>query len=238
LVERNDPGAGIAAETVLGLDNVPLDLPLAGVGSRVLAGFVDYMLQAVLQIVWFFAALTAGFSTGHGAAATIVFFLGAFLVDWAYFAGLEIAMHGRTPGKKRIGLRVVSREGGTAGRSALLTRNLLRPVDLFIGVPMMALDPLSRRLGDRLANTLVVYDRAPADEPAVRRIPKGWQAADVSLVESLLRRAPDLEPQRAEAMAHRILERVSRDDPAFLEGHQGGDGPLETLRRAFDVGTA
>ena len=60
MAEANEPGAGIAAETVLGLDNVPLDLPLAGVGSRVLAAFLDYLLQFVVQIVWLAVAFGAG----------------------------------------------------------------------------------------------------------------------------------------------------------------------------------
>ena len=235
MADADEPGAGIAAETVLGLDNVPLDLPLAGVGSRVLAAFVDYLLQFVVQIVWLFVAFGAGRATGEAVGTVVVYLGGAFAIDWAYFAGFEVALKGRTPGKKWIGLRVVTREGGTAGTSALLTRNLLRAVDVLVGVPMMAIDPLSRRLGDRLANTLVVHDRSGAEEPAARRIPRGWTSEDVAIVESLLRRAGDLEPGRADAMAQRILERLSREDPGFIEGHGAGDGPMMTLRRAFDV---
>jgi uncharacterized RDD family membrane protein YckC len=235
LADGNEPGAGIAAETVLGLDNVPLDLPVAGVGSRVLAAFVDYLLQFLVQIVWLFIAFGVGAAMGERVGTLVVYLIGAFAIDWVYFAGFEVALKGRTPGKKWVGLRVVTREGGTAGTSALLTRNLLRVVDVLVGVPMMAIDPLSRRLGDRLANTLVVHERSGADEPVVRRIPRGWTGQDVALVESLLRRAGDLEPGRAEAMAHRILDRLSREEPAFLEGHDAGDGPLMTLRRAFDV---
>jgi uncharacterized RDD family membrane protein YckC len=235
LADANEPGPGIAAETVLGLDNVPLDLPLAGVGSRVLAAFVDYLLQFLVQIVWFAVAFGTGSAVGEPVGAVVVYLAGAFAIDWAYFAGFEVALKGKTPGKKWVGLRVVTREGGTAGTSALLTRNLLRAVDVLVGVPMMAIDPLSRRLGDRLANTLVVHERPAGDEPVLRRIPRGWTGEDVALVESLLRRVGDLEPARADAMAHRIHERLAREEPGFLEGHGAGDGPLMTLRRAFDV---
>ena len=51
-------------------------------------------------------------------------------------------------------LRVVTAEGGRPGASALLMRNLVRALDLVFGIPLMAVDPLSRRLGDRLAGTL------------------------------------------------------------------------------------
>jgi uncharacterized RDD family membrane protein YckC len=227
---------GIAAETVLGLDNIPLELPIAGAGSRVLAAFIDFLIQGVIQIVWVIVYFLISRGSAGGRAWYLVLYLaGAFLLDWGYFAGTEILMRGRTFGKKAIGLRVVSRWGGTASAGALVTRNLLRVVDVVVGVPLMVVDPLSRRLGDRLAGTLVVHDRAAADEPLLRRIPKGWQGSDVALVESLLRRAGDLEPARADAMAYRVIERIAREEPAFLEGASAGDGPLMTLRRAFGV---
>jgi uncharacterized RDD family membrane protein YckC len=235
LANREDALSGIAAETVLGLDNAALTLPVAGVGSRVLAALADGLIQGVLQLIWLLVCFVAagGFD---GTLRYVVYAFGAFLLDWAYFAGLEIAMRGRTPGKKMVGLRVVSRTGGTASKSALAVRNLLRPVDLLVGVLLMVLDPLSRRLGDRLAGTLVVHDRTAEDEPLLRRIPKGWQAQDVALVESLLRRIRDLEGPRADAMAYRVIERLEREEPSFLEGARGGgDGPVAVLRRAFDV---
>ncbi|MEX2383483.1 MAG: RDD family protein [Thermoanaerobaculia bacterium] len=237
LADRDGILPGIAAETVLGLDNAPLTLPVAGVGSRVLAAFLDGLIQGVLQIGWLIACFwPVGFLGSDRTWRYVAYAFGAFLLDWVYFAGLEIAMRGRTPGKKMVGLRVVSRSGGTASAGALAVRNLLRPVDLLVGVLLMALDPLSRRLGDRLAGTLVVHDRAAADEPLLRRIPKGWQAEDVALVESLLRRVRDLEGPRADAMAYRVIERLEREEPSFLDGARGGgDGPVMVLRRAFGI---
>jgi uncharacterized RDD family membrane protein YckC len=210
---------------------------VAGVGSRVLAGILDGILQMVIQVVWLFALIfLAGLAGLSGPVVLVGFFAGSFLVDWAYFAGTEIAMHGRTPGKKAVGLRVVTRGGGSASAGQLLTRNLVRVVDLIVGIPLMAIDPLSRRLGDRLAGTIVIHDRAAAAEPLLRRVPAGWQATDVALVESLLRRSRDLEPARADEMAYRVLERLEREQPAFLEGaRRPGDAPLTILRRAFGV---
>ncbi len=191
----------------------------------------------VILVVWFFALIFLAGLAGLGGPVILVgFFAGSFLIDWAYFAGTEIAMHGRTLGKKAVGLRVVTRNGGAASAGALLTRNLVRVVDLIVGIPLMAIDPLSRRLGDRLAGTIVIHDRAAAAEPLLRRVPAGWQGADVALVESLLRRSRDLEPARADEMAYRVLERLEREQPAFLEGaRRPGDMPLTILRRAFGV---
>ncbi len=226
------------ADVVLGLDNAPLELDVAGVGSRVLAAFIDLIAQFVLQIIWLIAAFAAFAGGNHPSPwRLVVFVFGALFIDWAYFALSEVAMRGRTMGKRAVGLRVVSRTGGAAAPGSLLIRNLLRPADYLLGVPLMAFDPLSRRLGDRLAGTIVVHDRPGRDEPLLRRIPTGWQADDVALVESLLRRAGDLEASRAEAMAARVIARLEREDPSFLDGARASDGPLETLRRAFHVET-
>ena len=39
---------GPSEATVLALDNVPLELPIAGAGTRALAAFLDYLLVGVL----------------------------------------------------------------------------------------------------------------------------------------------------------------------------------------------
>ena len=96
--------------TVLALDNVPVELPLARVGSRVLAGVLDYLLLAVVATAWsvviFFLARGLGLRPGWGIAAWL---LGMFALDYGYFALQEILGGGRTVGKRVFGLRV--REG-------------------------------------------------------------------------------------------------------------------------------
>ncbi len=221
--------------TILALDNVPLGLPVAGVGSRVLAAFLDYVLVSLAMLVWVVASLVVGRtlapSFGWGLALII---LGYFLIEYGYFAGCEIALGGRTPGKRALRLRVVTRHGGRPGAPALLLRNAVRSVDLLTGVPLMALDPLSRRVGDRLAGTLVVHDRPPEADVVVRRVPAGWGGREGAIVESFFRRRGDLEAGRAEALAHRLLALVERDDPALLLGIAGADA-AETLRRALGI---
>lgn len=50
--------------TILALDNVPLGLPVAGVGSRVLAAFLDYVLVSLAMLVWVVAGLVVGRTLG------------------------------------------------------------------------------------------------------------------------------------------------------------------------------
>jgi len=219
--------------TVLSLDNVPVELPLARVGSRVLAGLLDYIGLFLVLLAWSAGVIAIssglGLRTGWGIG---VWILGAFALDYGYFAVQEIALDGRTFGKRVFGLRVVARDGAAAGNGALLVRNLVRGIDVVVGVPLMALDPLSRRLGDRLAGTLVVHQRAAHEELVVARLPAGWGAAETQLVESYLRRARELEPAARLALGQRLERFVDERAPGFLPGTPGPD-PLPRLWNGF-----
>jgi uncharacterized RDD family membrane protein YckC len=225
-----EPPKGVPEETVFGLDNVGLHLPIAGVGSRLLAGLLDYLIVSVLGVVWMVLAIAAVRRLGPWSIALV--FLGLFLIEYGYFSTLEIVMQGQTPGKSALSLRVVSRLGGRPGASALLARNLVRTADLLLGVPFMAFDPLARRLGDRLGGTLVVYQHGPERSPAVSRVPAGWGRAEVALLEDFFRRLPFLEAERSERIAQRILERLDRDDRDLLKDVPSQLEPVERLRRA------
>lgn len=226
-------------ETILALDNVPLELPVAGVGSRILAGFLDYALVTLLMLGWVVLlvfTLDAARKAGPGAGWWLaLLILGLFAIEYGYFSGLELLMGGRTIGKRALGLRVVTREGGRPGPAALLLRNAVRTGDLLVGVPLMAFDPLARRLGDRLAGTLVVHSRPREKEVVLGHVPRGWSGREVAVAESFLRRAGDLEPHRARPMARRLLELIERDDPTLMSGIAPDRDPVETLRRVLGV---
>jgi uncharacterized RDD family membrane protein YckC len=232
-------GEARAEETILAIDNVPLELPVAGIGSRILAGFLDYMLVALLMLGWvvlLVLSLDAGRKAGLRSGWWLAFLiLGLFAIEYGYFSGLELLMGGRTFGKRALGLRVVTREGGRPGPAALLLRNAVRTGDLLVGVPLMALDPLARRLGDRLAGTLVVHTRPRERDLVLGRVPRGWTGREVAVAESFLRRAPDLEPQRARPMARRLLELIERGDPTFMTGITPDPDPVKTLRRVLGI---
>jgi uncharacterized RDD family membrane protein YckC len=225
-------------ESILGLDNVRLDLPIAGVGTRVLAGFVDYLLVFALNVAWVAACIGAVALVGLGMGWMLgLVLVGFFVLEYGYFAGMEIWLGGQTAGKRLVGLRVVTRRGGRPGTAALLLRNAVRTVDNLIGVPLMMIDALSRRVGDRLAGTVVVHEASGPQELVVHRVPRGWSPGEVALLESFIRRHGDLETARAEQMARSLLAAIARDDSALLEGVPEHEAPLERLRRAVDART-
>ena len=226
-------------ETVLGLDNIPLELPVARLGSRILAALVDYLAVWALFAVWVLATTVVGIALDLGQGWRIALVIaGLFAAEWGYFAGMEVATGGRTLGKRAVRLRVVSRAGGRAGAGALAVRNLVRTVDLLIGALLMACDPLSRRLGDWLGGTLVVHaePRPREREVVLVRIPPGWEASRVAVAEGLLGRAGELDPGHALNLARRVVSWVERDAPELLAGTPVADDPMTALRLALVAG--
>ena len=223
-----------SAATVLGLDNIPLELPVAGAGSRALSAALDYLIVGILTILWGAACLALGIAARFGWWAAGLFIVGFFVIEYGYFAGVEIAREGQTFGKWALGLRVVTRDGARPGTAALLLRNAVRSVDLIVGVPLMATDALARRLGDRLAGTLVIHTHAPERETVARRTPRGWDAHDAALLESFLRRARDMEAWRAQRLAEQLLDTIEADDPDFVQGIDRARGPVEALRQLVE----
>ncbi len=232
---------------VLGLDNVRLELPLAGLGSRSLALLLDGFLLLCLLLVWLAGGLTVMryLETGGGWIAGILI-LGVFVVQWGYFAVFEIVMDGRTPGKLAVGLRVVAHHGGRSSVVAILVRNVLRGLDLITGLPAMAMDRRCRRLGDMVAGTVVVHHREPqgeAEEVRLQRLPASWGTREIVVMESFLRRANRLVPARAAAMAGQLLEWLEREEPELVAAAEteltdlAQTDPILMLRRIFAAET-
>src|SRR5690606_2970916 len=74
---------------------------------------------------------------------------------------------GRTPGKAILSLRVVSADGSPIGFGASLLRNLLRVTDFFpmgyaLGALVVLGSPRFQRLGDLVADALVVHEGGAA----------------------------------------------------------------------------
>ncbi len=223
---------------ILGIDNVPLGIVSAQVGSRVLAATIDYVLLVLLQITTMVLLLLGLRALGvSGTLIVVGQTISAFLLNWGFFAIQEIVLDGRTLGKNALGLRVVSRHGGKASNAALIVRNLIRAVDVLIGMPFLLADRRARRLGDMVAGTLVVHSRgSELREEDVLRLPAGWGARHAALLESFFARAELLEPGRAHRLADQLLEEIGKRDPEMLAQAGPVVDPVATLKRILGTG--
>ncbi|WP_426270979.1 RDD family protein [Dyella kyungheensis] len=141
-------------------EGVVLQLRAAGPVPRALAWLIDVAIRMGVLVAAgsVFAVL--------GRAGAGFYLIALFLVWWFYPIVFEVLWKGCTPGKRALNLRVISGNGGPLGWQAAFTRDLLRVVDMLplfyaTGLVSCLLDPWGRRLGDMVANTLVVHDAPP-----------------------------------------------------------------------------
>ena len=222
----------LAIDSVTG---VAVSLPLAGAGGRSYAFIIDWHIRLLLAMAWWVVGtfvFTGGFTlfgdgvvggegnSGDGAGPGPYFFTVVFpalLIYFLYHPVLEIAMHGRTPGKRIAGVRIVTREGATPGVGALLIRNVFRlidslPVFYCLGLAVTLSTAQHVRIGDLAAGTLLVYDRGGSLPSSVAGLAQG--ALDprlAEIVDELLARWNELAPEARRPLAQKILQRVDAD---------------------------
>src|SRR5256886_11815167 len=155
-------------------EHLVLELELAGVGSRIAAAACDALLLGVLYVGLGLAlAVLLTRRESPGAWATLVAVLAVlalFLLFWCYFLLFEALNHGRTPGKRLMGIRVVMDTGHPITLAAAAVRNLIRVVDGLpfglVGLAFVLFHPQNKRLGSTLAGT-----GGAAPRPQTRRLP-------------------------------------------------------------------
>ncbi len=144
-------------------EGVELTLRIAGPVVRALAWSIDFSLRVVIySLLVIFGSMTDQMGEG-------LFLLSFFLLEWFYPVYFEIYRGGVTPGKARMGIKVLYDNGTPIGWTGSMLRNLLRAVDslpFFYGVALisMLLTRDFQRLGDLAAGTLVVYS-----EPSMKK---------------------------------------------------------------------
>jgi uncharacterized membrane protein SpoIIM required for sporulation/uncharacterized RDD family membrane protein YckC len=171
-------------------EHVTLDLEIAGVGSRALAALIDMLVLFGSALGLFIVlAIFAGFGVTIGSIGGAILMFVAFLVWTGYFILFEGLRQGQTPGKRMVGIRVVSDTGNAVSLGAAAARNLLRIADFLpppylIGGLLVALHPRGKRLGDMVAGTVVSRDR-PAELVVHRRAQAQPASAPLPLIPEL-----------------------------------------------------
>jgi len=115
------------AREVVTPEGVVVRVRLAAASARLSALILDLLILFAALIALALLTLFAGGHLGRAAGVLALFGLRTF-----YFSGFELAWNGRTPGKRMTGLRVINRRGGTLTPAAVIARNLMREVELFL----------------------------------------------------------------------------------------------------------
>src|SRR5574337_567845 len=215
-------------------EHIELEFELAGLGSRAAAALIDLLIVGGLESAWGlgFAVLAMRRGTA-GAWAAALGLLVAFAIWYGYFSFFEGLRGGQTPGKRRMGIRVVADTGHAASLGAAFLRNLLRIADFLpppyvLGAALVLVHPRAKRLGDLVAGTVVVRDQ-PLHAPATAPAPAGPAALDapelsdeeLRVLGSFVERAPALASEARERLAATLTLRLRK--PLERLGSDAGD---------------
>ena len=148
--------------TIVTPEHVHIRLEPAGAGSRFLAILIDSFIVQGASTVLLTILLTV-LPMGYAMA---IFITANFILTWGWHVYFETRRHGRTPGKRALRLRVIDARGLPVSLYQSLVRNITRVLDFapaFYGIGAIATlsSPTRRRLGDIIADTLVIRDTQP-----------------------------------------------------------------------------
>jgi len=196
-------------------ERVAIDLPIAGIGYRVLAYLVDVLVLLGAALVLYFAYSFVGPSAVElyqdaPRALRIVAAVGGFAILWVYWTAMEVLWNGQTLGKRLVRIRVVRADGSPVTAFESAVRNLLRVVDFIpfcypVGVVTMLIDRQHRRVGDLVAGTVLVRDeRIGLERYAQASAGATLSTRDVELVTGYLARFDSLEDEARAALGRKL----------------------------------
>jgi uncharacterized RDD family membrane protein YckC len=176
-------------------ENIAFHYLVAGPFRRLPAYLIDCGICAIFLVVTFLIASLWSVLGGLAGLGFGVWLIVAFVVSWFYFGLFETFWNGQTPGKRLMGLRVLSVDGQPINAMQAVMRNVLRSIDsmpfwgpaaelsipfYMVALVSMALTDRYQRLGDLACGTMVVVERrtmlggvAALEHPEVVRFAHG-----------------------------------------------------------------
>ena len=134
-------------------EGVDLGLVLASGGQRVSAFVIDMLLLFGTMFLFTLALALIGAASGPagGTVLTILWLLGFFLLRNFYFILFEMGPRAATLGKRWTGLRVVARNGGRLTADAVIARNLMREIEVYLPLSFLAQRAVEGSAGGTMA---------------------------------------------------------------------------------------
>ena len=246
-----DPIEKLTIETP---EQIELEFPIAGLGSRGMALLVDTLIQlvVVITVTVFSSIISPDLSrywatAGKWMTALIIFLM--FCLYWGYFAIFEVFWNGQTPGKRQAKIRVITASGRPITVFEAIARNFLRVVDsqfgYMVGAIAIAVDKKNRRLGDMVAGTVVIheiqeqgdsywYAQQTTSAPVVpMEAITAMTAQEFQLIETFLNRRLDLPYEQRQRTAVSIADRIGDHLKVPAADRPSPETFLEELSRRY-----
>ena len=113
-------------------EGVDLRLELGSAGTRAAGFMIDAMIIIVVLVLLTIAAALLLEGSGESGAVAIIWLLAFFVLRNGWFVLFEMGGRGATPGKRLMGLRVVARDGARLTGGAVIARNAMREIEVFL----------------------------------------------------------------------------------------------------------
>lgn len=199
-------------------EGITFPLSLSGPIPRLLSCSIDFFAIAVIWRILSSLINVLAFMSGDLAKAISI--LAYFVISIGYRMILEYYWRGQTLGKRVMGLRVMDEQGLHLRFSQVVIRNLLRVIDALpifymVGGLSCLLSRKAQRLGDFVANTVVVRN-PKLSTPDLTQILSGKYNSfhDYPHLEARLRQR--VTPQQAGVVLQALLRRQQLDPMARI----------------------
>jgi uncharacterized RDD family membrane protein YckC len=114
-------------------EGISLPFVVASVGDRAAAFLLDLLVIIAGTIAVSLVALLGSLVGLAGVGMSFALLVGFLLWNF-YFIHFEISGGGVTPGKRKMNVRVISRDGGPLTAEAVFARNLMRNLEFYLPV--------------------------------------------------------------------------------------------------------
>ncbi|MBW6526448.1 RDD family protein [Sphingomonas sp. RHCKR7] len=131
-------------------EGVDLGVELGGAGARATAYGLDLLMMLLILVVGS-AAMAYLLRPRAAEPMAILWLLGAFALRNGWFILFELGVRGATPGKRALGLRVIARDGVRLTGSAIVARNAVREVEVFLPLTFLIMQAGAQRADAWLA---------------------------------------------------------------------------------------
>ena len=112
-------------------EGVDLQLELGTAGARAGAFVLDALMIVTILLVMTVALAFLALAS-KAELTLILWLLGFFVLRNGWFSLFEMGGRGATPGKRMMGLRVVARDGARLTGGAVIARNAMREIEVFL----------------------------------------------------------------------------------------------------------
>ncbi|HSG33519.1 MAG TPA: RDD family protein [Sphingomonadaceae bacterium] len=128
-------------------EGLSLPVTVASKGARAGALVLDLIIMLVAFVVVSIAAASVAtqiydFDQVEGPEPVlelvmVLWIIAIFVFRYGYFLFFELGPRGATPGKRMVGIRIAARDGGRLKVEAVIARNLLRDIEIFLPIEFM-----------------------------------------------------------------------------------------------------